>query len=205
MVMVVLVFMFMFLNFWFFFISTLFFNSHLSILFSNLFRFFSFCSLSSFFFSFFMLLVSLFLMGLLIFLMLSFLVVRLVEFSRNIPNTGPIFYNFFMLATHFNKESTVKNFAIKAISNKVNSIDFHLEDNLEWSRIIVFNLNKLVFRKSFLNIFFSSFKVAFYQIEGNMLDIIIKSLNLFNHLFPLGVVELSLLVLTVHIDHRIYF
>jgi hypothetical protein len=106
-------------------------------------------------------------------MIISFFMWVLVEFSRDISDTSPILDHFFMLTTHLDEESTIEYFTIKTISNKINTINLSLENNFKRSWVIIFNFDKFIFRESFFNIFFSSIKVAFYEIQGNMLDIII--------------------------------
>lgn len=166
-----------------------------------LFCLFVFLSIPSFFSLFFTLFFFV-MMRSFMFFVIVLIFFMLGKFFRNITNTSPVFYNLFMLSSHFNKKSSSQNFSIKAISYKVNGINFHLEYDLKRAWIVILNLDKFILRKSFFNILFSSIKVTLNKVEWNMLNIIIKGFNLFNDLLSFGVIELLLLVLSVHRGHR---
>lgn len=82
-------------------------------------------------FSFFVRLVwlMLFVMMLTFVEMLSFLL--LLEFFGDKSYTCPIFNNLLVLSAHFDEESTVEDFPVKAVPNEVNGIDFQFEDDLK--------------------------------------------------------------------------
>ena len=50
------------------------------------------------------------------------------ELFRNEAYTSPIFNNFFLLTTHFDEKSSVKNLFIIRVFNEVDSIDFQIKD-----------------------------------------------------------------------------
>lgn len=155
----------------------------------------------------FSILVTSLLIGLAIFAVLIVLArspVWLVKFPGHVTHASPILHNFFMLSPHLDKEPAIEYFAVEAISDKINSINFHLEHNLKRSRVIVLNLDELKLGESFLHILLSGIEVALNEVEGNVLDIVIQGFDLINHLLSLRVVELFLLVLLVHPIHRFY-
>jgi hypothetical protein len=50
------------------------------------------------------------------------------ELFRNEAYTSPIFNNFFLLTTHFDEKSSVKNLFVIRVFNEVDSIDFQIKD-----------------------------------------------------------------------------
>ena len=102
------------------------------------------------------------LMFFLMLLFLMFIPLRLLfKCFRYITNSSPIFCNLFLLPTHFNKKPPIQYFPIITTSNKINSINSSLENNLKRTFIIIFNFNKIKLTKCFLNIFLYSIVITF--------------------------------------------
>ena len=65
---------------------------------------------------------------------LIFIVMWLIgssELSRHGSNAGPILDGLFLLSSHFDEESSVEDFLIVVISDEVDSVNFHFEDDFE--------------------------------------------------------------------------
>ena len=135
-----------------------------------------------------------FLVRLVLFLIRVLLLV--VESFRGVSDARPVLHNFFVLPTKFDEESSSQDFPVVAISNEVDGIDFHFKDNFEGAGIIVFNFDELELRECLLDILLSGIEIALNQVEGNMLDFIIKGLDLVDELIPLGEIVLFFLLAT---------
>ena len=96
------------------------------------------------------------------------------ELSLGISNSSPVFNNLFLLSSHLDKESSVKDFLIKLVSNKVNGINSHFEDDFKRSRVVILDFDEVKFREGFLDIFFSGVEITLDKIESDMLNILIK-------------------------------
>ena len=96
------------------------------------------------------------------------------ELSRHGSNTGPILDDLFLLSSHFDEESSVEDFLIVVISDEVDSVNFHFEDDFEWSGIVILDFDELEFGEGLFNIFFGGIEIAFDQVECDVFDILIK-------------------------------
>jgi len=88
----------------------------------------------------------------------------LFELFRYISNSSPIFSNFFLLSSHFNEKSSSHNFFIETISDKVDGINFCFKYDLERSRIIFLDLDKVKLRECFFDVLFYSVEITFYEV-----------------------------------------
>lgn len=83
----------------------------------------------------------------------------------NISYTSPVLKNFFVLSPELSKESSGEYLSIEAITDEIDGVNFHLEDNFKRTRVVVLYLNKLEFRECFLYIFLSRSEIALDEIE----------------------------------------
>ena len=96
----------------------------------------------------------------------------LFELFGNIAYSSPIFSQFFLLSTHFDKKSSGQNFFIKGSSDEIDSINFALKNNFKWARVVLLNFDEVELRECFFYIFLHSLEIAFDKVEWDMLDLI---------------------------------
>lgn len=166
-----------FFNLWFFF------NFFLSLY--LLFFLFWFFEIMMFFILswLFVLLFLIFILIILILMLFVMIFIRMSELSWCISNSSPVFNQLFMLSSHFNKKSSIKYFFVIRSLYEVNCIDSHFQNNLKRSWIVIFDFNKFEVWESLFNIFLSGIEITFNEIEGDMLNILIKIFNLINKFF----------------------
>jgi hypothetical protein len=99
-----------------------------------------------------------------------------------VTDTGPILHSLFVLSAHLNVETSVQNFLIIALSDEVNSVDFHLEDNFKGSRVVVFDLDEFKVREGLLDVLLCGVKIALDEVESDVFDLLIEILYLLNEL-----------------------
>ena len=128
------------------------------------------------------------------------MVVFVGELLGNVANASPVFNYFLCLPAQLDKESTCENFSIVAISNEVYRIDFHVEDDLERSRVVVFDFEEFVLGKSFFHILLSGIEVAFNEVKRYVFNLILQLFDLLDELFLFRENKLLFLVLSVHLN-----
>ena len=96
------------------------------------------------------------------------------ELYWHVSDTGPVFDNFPELSSHFDEESSVEDFLVVMVSDEVDGIDSHLKDNFERSWIVIFNFNEIEFGESFSDVVFGGIEITLDQVEGDMIDFLIK-------------------------------
>jgi hypothetical protein len=78
------------------------------------------------------------------------------------------------LSSHFDEKSSVEDFLVVMVSDEVDGIDSHLKDNFERSRVVIFNFDEIEFGESFSDVVFSGIEITLDQVEGDMIDFLIK-------------------------------
>ena len=130
----------------------------------------------------------------------------LFEGFRYISDGSPILCMLSFLSSHFDEEPSVEYFPIIAISDKIDGVNSGLEDDLEGSFVIVFDIDKGELGKSFFDIFLDSIVVTFDKIEGDVLELIIEAFDLVDELLSFGEDETLLFVLlaSLHLQSQYY-
>jgi hypothetical protein len=96
------------------------------------------------------------------------------ELSWHVSDTGPVFDNLPELSSHFDEESSVENLLVVMVSDEVDGIDSHLKDNFERSWVVIFNFDEIEFGESFSDVVFCGIEITLDQVEGDMIDFLIK-------------------------------
>jgi hypothetical protein len=100
--------------------------------------------------------------------------VRSSELSWHVSNTGPVFYDLFLLSSHFDKESSVEDFLVVMIFDEVDSVNSHLKDDFEGSWVVIFHFDQIVFGESFSDVVFGGIEITFDKVEGNVIEFLIE-------------------------------
>lgn len=130
--------------------------------------------------------------------------VGVVKLAGDVADAGPILDYFLVLATQLDIEASREDLAVVAGADEVDGIDFHFEDHFKGSGVVVLDLNKVELGEGLLDILLGGIEVTLDEVEGDMLDIIVKFLNLVDQLVSLGIAEMLLLVIPVHRNHSNY-
>jgi hypothetical protein len=96
------------------------------------------------------------------------------ELSWHVSNTGPVFYDLFLLSSHFDKESSVEDFLVVLIFDEVDGVNSHLKDNFEGSWVVIFDFDQIVFGESFSDVVFGSIEITFYKVECDVIKFLIE-------------------------------
>lgn len=83
------------------------------------------------------------------------------------------------------------------VSNEVDSVNSHFEDNFEWSGVVIFDFNEIELREGFFDIIFSGIEITLDKIQSDMFDILIKIFDKLNEFVSGWDWELSFLLLFV--------
>jgi hypothetical protein len=136
----------------------------------------------------------------------------MLEGLGNVSNGSPIFRMFSLLSSHFDEEAPIEYFFVEGAAYEVDGINSSFEDNLEGSRVIFFDFDEVVVREGLFNILLNCRKITFDQVERDVFNIILHTLDLVNEVLLLGEDKsmLLLLLLSLHqyrylsiIDHLI--
>lgn len=130
--------------------------------------------------------------------------VGVVKLAGDVADAGPILDYFLVLATQLDIEASREDLAVVAGADEVDGIDFHFEDHFKGSGVVVLDLNKVELGEGLLDILLGGIEVTLDEVEGDMLDIIVKFLNLVDQLVSLGIAEMLLLMIPVHRNHSNY-
>lgn len=96
------------------------------------------------------------------------------ELSGHVSDSSPILDSLSLLSAHFDEKPPVEDFFIVVVSDEIDSIDSHFEHNFKRSRVVIFDFDQIEFRESFSDIVFSGVEIAFDQVEGDVLNFLIK-------------------------------
>ena len=146
------------------------------------------------------------------FLILSFFFLILIPFWLlfecfwDVPNGCPIFSMFSFLSSHFDEEPSVEYFPVIAISDKIDGIDSGLKDDLEGAFVVVLDVDEGELGEGFFDIFLDGIVVAFDEIEGDVLELVVETFDLVDELLSFGEDETLLFVLlaSLHLQSQYY-
>ena len=119
------------------------------------------------------------------------------ELSWHVSNSGPVFNDLLLLSSHFDKESSVEDFFVVMVSDKVDGIDSHFEDNFEGSWVVIFDFNEIEFGEGFSDVVFGGIEITFDKVEGDVIKFLIKVFDGLNEFISAGDWELFFFVLFV--------
>lgn len=128
----------------------------------------------------------------------------LLEGFGDIADSCPIFSVLSLLPSHLDEEAPVADFFIEAVPDEVDGVDSGLEDDFEGARVVFFYFDELEVGECFFNILLDGIEVAFHQVEGDVLDLVVHQLDLVDQLLLLGEHEsVLLLFLALHQQHNL--
>ena len=74
------------------------------------------------------------------------------ELSGHVSDTGPVFDDLLVLSSHFDEESSVEYFFVVVVSDEVDGVNSHFEDNFKGSWVVIFDFDEIEFGESFFDI-----------------------------------------------------
>ena len=86
------------------------------------------------------------------------------ELSLSITDSSPIFNNLLLLSSHFDEESSAEYFFIIMVSDEINGVNSHFEDDFKGSGIIIFDFDEVEVREGFLYIFLGGIEITLDKI-----------------------------------------
>jgi hypothetical protein len=110
----------------------------------------------------------------------------LTELPGDVTHRQPIFVMVFVLSAHLDEKPSVQDLLVELFFDEVDRIDLGLEDNLEGAGIVLLDLDELEVGEGSFNILFSCVEVALDEIEGDMLDVIVKVFDFLDEFLFLG-------------------
>lgn len=128
----------------------------------------------------------------------------LAELPRDVSDCEPVLMVVFLLSAHLDEEASGEDLLVEFVFDEVDGIDFGFEDHFEGAGVVLLDLDELEFREGPFNILLDCVKVALDQVEGDVLDLIVKVLYVVDQVLLLRDHELPLLLLSpFHLNNQI--
>lgn len=128
----------------------------------------------------------------------------LAELPGDVPDSQPILMMVLVLPTHLDEEASAQNLLVEFFFNEVDRIDLGFEDHFEGPGVVLLDFDELEIREGSFNILLCGVEVALDEIEGDMLDLIVKVFDVLDEFLFFGDDKLlPLFLCAFHLNNQI--